>query len=27
VHPRLLDELRSLGDLAPMLEETIHRMD
>jgi len=27
VHPRLLDDLRPLGDLAPLLEETIRRME
>jgi len=27
VHPQLLDELRRLGDLAPLLEETIRRME
>jgi hypothetical protein len=27
IHPQLLDELPRLGDLAPLLEETIRRMD
>jgi HD superfamily phosphohydrolase len=27
VHPKLMDELRSLGDLAPLVDETIRRMD